>query len=170
MKKFFVVVLVLFSILGFVGCDTNQNDDYLRIHIRANSNSDEDQGIKLVVRDNIIEYITPLIADCNNCEQVKSTLNNNIDNIVCIANKVLESSQFDYCARARICNEYFPSRSYDGQVYPADYYDALIIELGSGQGDNWWCVAYPPLCFVGESGQGIQYRSKLVDMIKKKFI
>ena len=103
-------------------------------------------------------------------QTVKDIINKNLWKIESIADNVLVEEGFDYTASAKINNEYFPSRSYDGEVYPADYYDALIINLGSGSGDNWWCVAYPPLCFVGEGmGNNIQYKSKLVEMISNFF-
>ena len=169
MKKMFsVILMIMISLIAFSGCSEEEN--ILRIHIRANSNSEYDQSVKLKVRDNVIDYITPLIAKCENCEEVKNTLNKNLGNIESIADNVLAEEGFDYTSSARINNEYFPSRSYDGEVYPADYYDALIINLGSGSGDNWWCVAYPPLCFVGEGmGNNIQYKSKLVEMISNFF-
>jgi len=170
MKKICFLMLILFvSLFLFSGC--SKNDNIVRIHIRANSNCVQDQDIKLVVRDKIIEYITPIIAECRNSYQVKCSLDDNIIQIESIANNVLKESGFDYESRAEIRNEYFPSRSYSGEVYPADYYDALIVELGTGKGDNWWCVAYPPLCFVGNDvdGSNIQYRSKLLDMISKFF-
>lgn len=166
-KNYVMLILILCGVFLLSGC--NVSDNVVRIHIRANSNSAIDQEVKLDVRDSVIEYITPILAKCNNGIEVKAVLNENLSNIETIADSVLQSNNFDYVSRARICNEYFPSRSYEGEVYPADYYDALILELGSGKGDNWWCVAYPPLCFVGEGDGNIQYRSKLLDMISKFF-
>ena len=95
----------------------------------------------------------------------------NIEEVEFVADCVLLNNGFNYSSNAKIKNEYFPSRSYDGQVFPADYYDALIIELGTGAGDNWWCVAYPPLCFVGDDcdGNTIKYQSKLLELINKYF-
>jgi len=169
MKKilpmFFMLIICCFC---FCGC--NESENILRIHIRANSNGEYDQSVKLKVRDEVIDYIAPLIAECNNCDDVKDTLSLNLSNIEKIADDVLLAEGFQYTSSARICNEYFPSRNYNGEIYPADYYDALIMELGSGEGDNWWCVAYPPLCFVGEEmGENIQYKSKLVELISKFF-
>ena len=86
-----------------------------------------------------------------------------------IADKTLKENGFEYLSSANINNEYFPSREYDGVVFPADYYDALIVNLGNGSGNNWWCVAYPPLCFVGEdtSEDGVKYKSKILELINK---
>ena len=164
-------MLVCFSFV-FFGCTQNtvSNNEVVRIHIRANSNNEEDQNVKLKVRDNVINFITPLIAECNNSCDVKNVLGDNLNGIEKVADKVLEECGFKYYSNAKINNEYFPSREYGGKVFPADYYDALILELGSGAGDNWWCVAYPPLCFVGyESGNNIVYKSKIVELINKYF-
>ena len=168
MKKIFLTIMILvMSLVMFAGC--NKNDDVLRIHIRANSNLSADQEVKLCVRDKVVEYITPLIAECGSAEEVKSALMENLDNIKMVANNVLMENGFEYGASADINNEYFPSRDYGGVTFGADYYDALIIRLGSGNGDNWWCVAYPPLCFVGENTESnsVRYRSKLIELINK---
>ena len=170
MKKCLLVLII--SIFGFstMGCNST-NSSVVRIHIRANSNSESDQSVKLIVRDAVIDYITPLIADCGDAEDVKNTLSDNLSSIEDIADEVLDQNGFIYSSNAEVRNEYFPSRDYGGNTFPADYYDALILELGSGTGDNWWCVAYPPLCFVGEnaSGNSIKYKSKIVELINKYF-
>lgn len=174
MRVFFssiiLIVLIMFS-FGFVGCNNVDNDGILRIHIRANSNSEDDQEIKLFIRDNVIDYIGDNITKCNTCAEVKDTLSNELSSIEKIANKVLIDAGYEYMSSAKITREYFPTRSYDGVSFPAGYYDALIIELGTAKGDNWWCVAYPPLCFVGkDSGDyTIRYKSKIVEIIERCF-
>ena len=171
MKKIFVIFMILFVGLGiFAGC-SKVSSGVVRIHIRANSNSECDQSVKLVVRDAVVEYITPLIAECSDSNAVLGILENNLDNIEMVANEVLLVSNFNYVSHAKITNEYFPTREYGTHVFPADYYDALIINLGSGAGNNWWCVAYPPLCFIGNAevdGQ-VRYKSKLIELINKYF-
>lgn len=174
MKTIFSVVIAIFMVVSsfcFVGCNNMDNVGILRIHIRANSNSENDQEIKLSVRDKLVEYITMSIDNCTSCDEVKKSLNNRLEEIEGLADNVLKSSGYEYLSQARISREYFPTRSYDGISFPAGYYDALIVELGTGKGDNWWCVAYPPLCFVGEDmgDSRIRYRSKIIEIIKKYF-
>ena len=166
MKK--IVVLLLLVCGLFAGCNLNKQS-VVRIHIRANSNLEYDQEVKMDVKEDVIKYITPLLADCKDCNEVKVVLKSNLKNIEDVANNVLKEAGFRYVSSAKISNEYFPSRDYEGQTFPADYYDALIIELGEGVGDNWWCVAYPPLCFVGDEidGGNIRYKSKLLELINK---
>ena len=81
-----------------------------------------------------------------------------------------ESFSFTYSAKVKLCKESFPDRSYNGVTLPQGVYDALIIELGSAQGNNWWCVVYPPLCFVGAENNGtntIVFQSKLVEIVNQ---
>lgn len=171
MKKY----LPLFSLLMFVMCfcfvGCNESQSVVRIHIRANSNFETDQGVKLLVRDAVVDFITPLIAGCDSSNDVKDVLSENLEEIENVADEVLISNGFLYASNAEVRNEFFPSRKYDDKLFPADYYDALIVELGSGEGDNWWCVAYPPLCFVGESAgcKSVRYQSKILELINKYF-
>ena len=168
MKKLLSVIILIFVVCSFGGCGLNSND-VIRIHIRANSNSESDQNIKMCVKESVVAYITPLIADCEDSGEVRVVLEDNLDKITDIANDILMCAGFDYLCNAKICEEYFPTRSYGDATFSADYYDALIIELGSAKGDNWWCVAYPPLCFVGEGNDSdnIKYKSKLLELINK---
>ncbi len=159
------------SSLSITGCGSTNNKDFVRIHIRANSNESVDQNIKLVVRDAVVDYITPLIVDCTNSHDVIRILDDNLDIIEKIADGVLLNGGFEYRSHAKITNEYFPTREYGKYIFPADYYDALIVNLGSGNGNNWWCVAYPPLCFVGNDvgGNQVKYKSKIMELINKFF-
>lgn len=170
MKKLVAVLCLILCGLCLCACGVD-NDDVVRIHIRANSNSDVDQEVKLNVRDSVIGYITPLLATCNSSSDVKVVLSDNLQGIESVADEVLRYNGFLYVSKASLRNEYFPTRSYGGQIFPEDYYDALIVALGSGTGDNWWCVAYPPLCFVGDtvSSNQVRYKSKLMELINKYF-
>ena len=144
------------------------NNSYLRIHIRANSNLEEDQDIKYIIKDAIVDFLTPAISRCKTKEDFEKTLKENLLNIECIANEILAQNSFDYKTSAQINNEYFPVRSYDNLTLQNGFYDALIVNLGSGKGDNWWCVVYPPLCFLN-SNTDYCYKSRIVEFIKKYF-
>ena len=168
MKKMFTFIFLMLTTCLFSGCFVGDiSNDVVRIHIRANSNNDCDQQIKLKIRDEVVSYITPLIALCDNSNDVKKMLTGELSNLENISNCILAREGFCYSSIAKLDNEFFPLRQYEEVVFPADYYDALIIELGSGKGDNWWCVAYPPLCFVGEDvdGDNVKYKSKLIELI-----
>lgn len=169
MRKVVAIISLFLCTCVIFGC--GQSDSVIRIHIRANSNLESDQQIKLLVRDYVVDYITPLIAGCSDSSDVKKVLLDHIDEIEDVADEVLRDGGYSYVSNAELRNEYFPTRSYNDVVFESDYYDALILELGSGEGDNWWCVAYPPLCFIGESDEtdNITYKSKILELINKFF-
>lgn len=167
MKKYIVTILILIAgaICVFCGFEKNTEYEYLRIHIRANSNLVVDQDVKYQIKDSIVQYLTPFLCDCTDKKKAIETINGQLDQIQNIANQTLLQKGFDYKSKAKICNEYFPTRVYDGLVLESGNYDALILELGDADGDNWWCVVYPPLCFVSSSTKYV-YKSKLIEIIK----
>lgn len=177
MKKIMCVLLLLFCCgMTFTACTTTsgelQHEEYLRIHIRANSNSTEDQSVKYEVRDAVVQYLIPLVANVSSKEQLLSVLRSNMSKIENVADQVLLSHGKTYTSTGKINNEYFPTRVYGDLVLESDYYDALILELGTGTGDNWWCVVYPPLCFAQSNEidtTHIRYKSKILEIIQKFF-
>lgn len=168
-----VALIILFvAMFGFQPHNEYAKSDFLRIHIRANSNSDVDQRIKYQVKSEVVDYLTPFLTEAIDKVSALNIVENHLYNIEKVANKVLENSGFDYISHAEVRKENFPTRQYDDLTLESGIYDALILELGSGQGNNWWCVVYPPLCFVGGVDDGstnIKYRSKLVEIINSFF-
>lgn len=166
-----VLVLGGLIIFGLLNNPTNQNSEYLRIHIRANSNSEIDQAVKYQVKDAVVEALIPILSSCQTKQEAEQTLEENFSLIESVANNVLLKNGFSYKAKARLASEEFPTRSYDGLVLEQGFYDALILDLGTGEGNNWWCVVYPPLCFLksNPTGQDVVYKSKLVEIIKSFF-
>ncbi len=170
MKKFCISLVCLSIILLTVICgnySVGDNAEYLRIHIRANSNGAEDQAVKYAVRDEVVSLITPYAANADSKESLQTEISNRIKEIERTANEVLIKRGFNYESKAKLVNEKFPERVYDGVTLKEGYYDAIIVELGSGKGDNWWCVVYPPLCFIGSGNGDVKYKSKIVEIIKK---
>lgn len=169
--KLIIVLIIIVIALVFVNFDSiNQNkpsEDFIRIHIRANSNSEYDQNLKHKVKEELIFFLTPLLAKSENKKEALSVIEYNLSNIQSKATETIKtSSDADYCAKAKIVKEEFPARAYDdGLVLEKGVYEALIINLGKGKGDNWWCVAFPPLCFVPKNGTNIRYKSKILEII-----
>ena len=179
MKKILIVVccavLIVVCCLGIrpqqTVCAEEKINDCLRIHIRANSNLNIDQKIKFCVKDKVVEFLSPLLKNVNSVETAKNIVLSQSKNIEKIANCVLNENGFLYSSKVYLNSEYFPDRSYGEQVFRAGIYDALIVELGSGEGNNWWCVVFPPLCFINSeenSGNQIKYKSKLFELINEK--
>ena len=171
MRSFKVIVgvfLILASMFGVVACDFfNSNEDYLRIHIRANSNEVVDQNIKYVIKDRVVDYLTPYIVECKSVDDVKSMITKKEKNIEDLIDKILVENGFCYSSDVTLNNEFFPTRTYENFTLESNYYDAIIINLGEAKGDNWWCVVYPPLCF--KDTKNVVYKSKIMEIIDKIF-
>lgn len=171
MKKILILssLIIFLGILITLGMTNNKKpSEYLRIHIRANSNFEVDQTVKYLVKDAIIEAMIPVLAECKTKEDAEKALTSNLKLIEKVADNVLFKNGFTYTSSARLANEEFPARQYDNLVLEQGFYDALIIDLGAGKGNNWWCVVYPPLCFLkgNATGQDIIYKSKIAEIIK----
>ncbi|MDE7087217.1 MAG: stage II sporulation protein R [Clostridia bacterium] len=174
MKKVIAtVVVVLIAVLTVVFVTVKSqpveaNNEYLRIHVRANSNSAEDQKVKYEIKDEAVKFITPYIKECVTKEAAMEVMGGLIPQIEEVCTKALEARGYTYGARAEVRQEKFPTRVYGELTLEEGVYDALIIELGTGTGDNWWCVIYPPLCFTAANAD-VEYRSVIMDIINKFF-
>ncbi|MDR2201864.1 MAG: stage II sporulation protein R [Clostridiales bacterium] len=157
----------------FCGCakhTINEEQRLIRIHIRANGDGAGDQAVKLKVRETLSDYLETELADVSDFETAYAMLAERLDVLRRKADATLAAEGYFYGARVRLCNEFFPTRGYENVVVESGYYDALIVELGEGKGDNWWCVIYPPLCYLKAEGEGkIEYRSYIAEIIKKYF-
>ncbi len=173
-------IVIAASIIFIITCaivfnvqnkNTYSNADFLRIHVRANSNSEEDQYIKYEMKDLALKTLTPFFADASTKEEVVEVIENKASLVESEINNALLERGFEYACNIKINNEYFPTRSYNSLVLESGFYDAIVIELGTANGDNWWCVAYPPLCFVAEENDtgSIVYKWKLKEIIEDFF-
>lgn len=124
-----------------------------RLHIRANSDSEADQTTKLAVRDALLPFTSKLFSYSSNLNDAVHTAEIEKEAIVSHINSTLQSLGAEYSANVRIGKEYFPERNYAGEVYPEGEYTALIVELGKGEGENWWCVLFPSLCLSAVRGE-----------------
>lgn len=170
MKKICIIFLafaiIVLSVLSTVNGSFKgvSHEEYLRIHIRADSNSEEDQAVKYLIKEEVVNFLTPYIAQCKTKKDAEDLLNQKLGDIENVCDKVLYKEGFSYSSRAKINNEKFPTRVYGELTLENGFYDALIIELGSGKGDNWWCVVYPPLCFM-DGNLKYEYKSKIYEII-----
>lgn len=144
-----------------------QSVQYLRIHIRANSNSEEDQTVKYKVKDNVVDSLIPLLKDAKTFDRAKKIVEENFSLIEKTANQTLKENGFSYTSCASLKREYFPTRTYDDLTLEEGLYDALILNLGSGQGNNWWCLVFPAFCFTSSTNfDNIEYISIIWEIIK----
>lgn len=129
----------------------NISDSIFRLHVLANSNSDTDQNLKYLVRDRLLEYMNELCLNVDSKSEAILLVLENKETFETIALDVIQNEGFDYDCNISIGNFYFPTKSYDDITFPAGNYDALRVEIGEAVGENWWCVMFPPLCFVDTS-------------------
>ena len=149
-----ILVFIYIALLSFnysKAISSNLSDSVFRLHIIANSDSSADQELKLKVRDKIIEYMNTLTSNSSDKKDVISIVNNHLDSFKEIALNTIKENGYNYDVNIEIGNFHFPTKSYGDISFPAGNYDALKIEIGDAIGQNWWCVLFPPLCFVNSS-------------------
>lgn len=166
MKKYIILILVLFLFLIFSAysyastVNENLSDNVFRLHVIANSDSKEDQDLKYKVRDKLIEYMKSITSNIENKEEVINIAYNNIENFQKIAEQVIKENGFNYPVKIEIGNFSFPTKTYGDISFPSGFYDALKVEIGNASGQNWWCVMFPPLCFVDVTSGVVPESSK----------
>ena len=162
-----IIILTAVGSVGEVGGAKNTQTEYLRMHVRANSDEKEDQAVKYMVRDALVQYLTPIVAECTSREVAERAIRAHTKQLANEAERVLRLQGFSYGASAEVKWEVFPTRVYDGYVLEAGEYLSLIVLLGEGAGANWWCVVYPPLCFAAPTGGNVKYKSKILEVIER---
>jgi len=134
------------------------SDNLLRLHVVAHSDGASDQALKLLVRDQVLETVTPLLSGVQTTEDAARILTRHMDDIEKEARTVLLAHDCSYPLRAGLERIGFPTKNYDGFALPAGTYNALTIEIGENKGQNWWCVVFPPLCMT--AGESIAHTAK----------
>jgi len=159
--KIFVILIVLFSIFIFtcaysyvLAISDNLYNSIFRLHVIANSDSEGDQTLKYIVRDGLIDYMNNNCNNLFNKDEVVMYAKNNISNLQKVAEDIIQEQGYNYPVTVEIGNFEFPTKKYGDITFPAGFYDALRVKIGESSGKNWWCVMFPPLCFV-ETTTGI---------------
>lgn len=173
MKKLVLAICVGFCIAASVICTVNETEDALangviRLHIRANSNSEDDQELKLKVRDRLISESKKMMQKDMSIDDVRSYARQNLTDIRAIAIDEIRKNGYDYDVNVRFGKSEFPVKTYGDMTLPAGTYEALVVEIGASEGENWWCVMFPPLCLdvaVAES----KYTPEEEILISKKY-
>ena len=165
-KRFILVsaLLILYVCISAVSythaVTTDIADSVFRLHVIANSDSDEDQNLKYIVRDRVIEYMSSISQNASSKEDVIEIAKANLDKIQAIASQTIRENGYTYSVNVEVGNFSFPSKRYGDITLPPGYYDALRIKIGEAEGQNWWCVMFPPLCFVDVTSGVVPDESK----------
>ena len=177
--KFKKIILLTFLLFAYVflsaqsyatAISNNLSTAVFRLHVLANSNSEEDQNLKLKVRDSLLNYMNGLCSNCSTKQEAISIANEHKDDFQKIAEQTIKENGYDYTAKINIDNFYFPTKNYGDISLPAGYYDALRVEIGEAKGKNWWCVMFPSLCFIDVSSGVVDDNEKenLQDNLQKE--
>jgi stage II sporulation protein R len=150
---FLLVMFFIFGIINYYYMNADREladvaDKLVRFHVIANSDSVEDQDLKRKVRDEVIKQMSPKFEGLKDVAQVRQVITENVGLIESIAAQVAAENRMSYGAKALLGNFDFPTKVYGNLTLPAGNYQALKIVLGNGEGQNWWCVMFPPLCFI----------------------
>lgn len=174
--KVFVIVLaiVVIALISFnvfaQESETDSNPDYLRVHITANSNSNKDSRLKYEIKDAVVDYLTPYLASADDKDEAYKILKKHLDKIQEICNSICKNNNLTYTCTVNLVASEFPARTYGELTLESGVYDSLDIKIGNAKGDNWWCVVFPPLCFVPDSDdKEITYKSLFAQLIGKLF-
>lgn len=165
-KKYILLLILLFfyiSICAFSyvnAVSTNIQNSVFRLHVIANSNEENDQNLKYLVRDTVLEYINSIFYEGNSKKDIINIANNHIEEIKKLAENVIAENGYTYPVNVSIGNFPFPTKKYGDISFPSGFYDALKIEIGNAEGKNWWCVMFPPLCFVDVTSGIVPENSK----------
>lgn len=175
MQAMLFILICMIVYTGWYTSTKEQDDSYtgiIRFHVIANSDTQEDQDLKLKVRDGVLEAVNQELVketmeqydadsvECNvkqvnlNVDESREYLKNHLDVVEKIANDIIKQNGYDYKAKAELGVRWIPEKTYGDTTFPAGNYEALNITIGAGEGHNWWCVLYPPLCLIDSKEQG----------------
>ena len=167
-KRTFIILIllcifILISAISYVDAvSTDIANSVFRLHVIANSDSKEDQELKYKVRDKILEYMNSIAQNCTSKEEVIELANTHKEEFYSIAKQVIKENGYDYDVTIYIGKFDFPTKNYGDISFPAGTYDSLRIEIGECKGQNWWCVMFPPLCFVDVTSGVVPDESKSI--------
>lgn len=176
MKKIIIIILVFLSLyLTFNKKEESQTvripDSAIRFRVLANSNSPRDQKIKQDVRDKMQKELYSLLANSKTTKQARGLIQDNMDNFKIILDEEMKDEVYSYKIDYGMHD--FPEKTYKGITYEAGEYESLLVTLGEGKGDNWWCVLFPPLCLLeaeeSTTTSEVEYKSFIKELIEKYF-
>ena len=175
MKKTLIVlgiILITYMIIGVKAEEVEVPDEAIRIRILGNSNSEYDQEKKEELRKEVQLYMQNLLKDAKNIEEARTIINNNLNNLDKNIDTYLHQLDYDTSYNINFGLNYFPQKEYKGIKYKEGFYESLLITLGEGKGNNWWCVLFPPICLLEveetETNE-VEYKSFIKEIIEKYF-
>lgn len=174
MNKKFIFIVLIIMIIYFVGKTTagaiKIPDESIRIRVIANSNSDYDQQMKLKVSNNLQKEIYTLLKDAEDVDTARRIIKDNMNTLDNSVRTTLLKNNYNISYNINFGQNYFPEKEFKGIIYDEGYYESVVVSLGEGAGDNWWCVLFPPLCLLeAEESDEVEYKFFVQELIEKYF-
>ena len=172
-RPIFTFIIIILAYIFIADTLTTNNiipDNAIRIRVVANSNSEYDQEIKNKVKQSIEYDMYNLLKNEKDLERVRSLIKNNIENVENSIDAILQKEKYPFSFDVNFGLNYFPEKEFKGITYKEGYYESLVVTLGSGLGNNWWCVLFPPLCLIeAEESTDVEYTTMVQTIIDKYF-
>ena len=169
MKKLFLILLIFITVI--TGCADDRvviPKDAIRFRVLANSNSPYDQKLKEQVRDSLQKELYGVLKSSKSLDEARILINDNMNNFKTILDDETKDQPYSYTIDYGMHE--FPEKTYKGVTYDAGTYESLLVTLGAGEGDNWWCVLFPPLCLIeAEESTEVEYKFFIKELIEKYF-
>lgn len=143
--------------------DMQLYDKIIRLHVIANSDTDEDQALKLKVRDGVLEAVSALLEEVSDRTEAEAILEKNLEVIRDAAKEVLMAESFAYSVDVTLTKEYYPTREYEGFTLPSGEYTSLRVLIGEAEGKNWWCVLFPKMCVTSKQKITVSDKGALIE-------
>ena len=176
MKKLVLIILtIIVALLVYVNVNADEiiiPSSAIRVRVIANSNTIEDQSMKMKVKKYIEDYLATKLIDINDLETARNIINNEVDNLNKEIKNIFNENDYNQNIIIHFGDNYFPEKEYKGTTYKSGIYESLVITIGKGQGDNWWCVLFPPLCLLEAEKsevEDVEYQFFVKKMLQKIF-
>ena len=163
-----IFILLFYIIVGHVSAEKLIPDDAIRMRVIPNSNSEYDQAMKIKVRDMVQNKMYNLLQDTKGSTEAREKILLELPNIESEVKNLLQKENYTLGYKVSFGQHFFPEKVYKGVTYEEGMYESLLVTLGKGEGDNWWCVLFPPLCLIeAEESTEVEYKSFVAEMIEK---
>jgi len=150
-----LTLCLLLSLCGLYGACDGVRERVVRLHVLANSDSEEDQALKLKVRDAVVQTAAGWMDTAADTEEALALAREELPRLQQAAERVVTEAGYTYPVQVELCETYFTTRQYDTVTLPAGWYQAVRVSIGEAKGQNWWCVVYPPMCASAATGRDV---------------
>lgn len=168
---YFIIIIVIYIVIGqLFSSNYKIPDSAIRVRVIANSNEYNDQQVKYSVKDIVQKDMYNILKNTKTIESARNKINSNIDVLSHDINKYLNNINYNLDYNINYGYNYFPQKVYKGVEYKEGMYESLVVTLGSGEGENWWCVLFPPICMIeAEESTNVEYTTMVKEVMNKYF-